>query len=81
MQIRLDPDVNALCIEFREGKGAKTVELAAMVYLDVDQQGAAIGPEFVDADDFLPFLRQHAAGDTVPARVRELLGAPAPAAS
>jgi uncharacterized protein YuzE len=78
MQIRLDPDVNALYIEFREGKVAKTIELADMVYLDVDHQGDALGLEFVNADDFIPFLREHAGAADVPAELRELIHAPAP---
>lgn len=30
--------------------------------------------EFVNADDFIPFLREHAGGVEVPAELRELLG-------
>lgn len=77
MQIRLDRDMNALYIEFREGQVAKTVELGEMVYMDVDGQGSALGLEFVNADDFVPFLREHAEGRDVPVQLRDLLGAPA----
>ena len=74
MQIRLDPDVNALYIEVRAGEVAKTVEVSEMVYLDVDEGGAPLGLEFVNADDFIPFLREHAGGAEVPDELRELLG-------
>jgi len=75
MQFRLDQEVNALYIEFREGEVAKTIELAETVYMDVDGQGSALGLEFVNAADFLPFLREHVGGRNVPAPLRELLGA------
>ena len=77
MQIRLDPDVNALYIEVRAGEVAKTLEVSESVFVDVDEEGAPLGMEFVNADDFIPFLREHAGGVEVPAELRELLGAPA----
>jgi len=76
MQIRLDPDVNALYIEFREGDVAKTIEVAEMVYLDVDDQGSALGLEFVNADDFIPFLREQSDSANVPRQLREFIAAP-----
>lgn len=40
MQIRLDPDVNALSIEVRAGEVAKTLEVSESVFVDVDEEGA-----------------------------------------
>ena len=74
MQIRLDPDVNALYIEVRAGAVAKTLEVSEMVFVDVDDTGAPLGIEFVNADDFIPFLRDHAADLDVPSELREILG-------
>ena len=76
MQIRLDPDVNALYIEVRAGEVAKTLEVSESVFVDVDEEGAPLGMEFVNADDFIPFLREHAGGVEVPAELRDLLEAP-----
>ncbi len=74
MQIRLDPDVNALYIEVRAGAVAKTLEVSEMVFVDVDDTGAPLGIEFVNADDVIPFLRDHAADLDVPSKLREILG-------
>lgn len=76
MKIKLDADVNALYIAFREGTVARTIELAEMVFADLDD-GEPIGLEFVNADDFVPFMRGHAGGANVPPQLRELLGAAA----
>ncbi len=76
MQIRLDPDVNALYIEVRAGEVAKTLEVSESVFVDVDEEGTPLGMEFVNADDFIPFLREHAGGVEVPAELRDLLEAP-----
>lgn len=72
MRIRLDPDVNARYVAFRDA-----VELAEMVYADMDEHDEPLGLEFVNADDFLPFLRERAGDATLPPRLRELLGAAA----
>ncbi len=74
MRIKLDPDVNALYITFREGTVARTIEIAEMVYADLDEDGEPIGLEFVSADDFVPFMRDHAGDASVPPQLRELLG-------
>jgi uncharacterized protein YuzE len=58
-QFRLDPDVNALYIRFSAGEVSRTLELEEFVYVDIDAQGEAVGVEFVNADDFMPFLRRH----------------------
>jgi uncharacterized protein YuzE len=39
MQFRFDEDANALYIALHEGKVARTIELADMVYVDVDARG------------------------------------------
>lgn len=77
MQIRLDRDVNALYIALQEGKVAKTLELAELVYADVDEQGKPLGLEFVNADDFIPFLRERVGDIDIPESVREVFGASA----
>jgi uncharacterized protein YuzE len=77
MQIRLDRDVNALYITLQEGKVARTLELAELVYADIDEQGEPLGLEFVNADDFIPFLRERAGDVDLPASVRAVFGASA----
>ena len=72
MEIRLDRDVNALYIRLCAGKVSRTVELTDSVYVDMDDQDAPLGIEFISADEFVPFLREHADDETIPPRVREL---------
>jgi uncharacterized protein YuzE len=72
VEIRLDRDVNALYIRLRAGKVSRTVELTDSVYVDMDDQDAPLGIEFINADEFVPFLREHADDETIPPRVREL---------
>jgi uncharacterized protein YuzE len=72
MQIRLDRDVNALYIALRPGRVSKTVELTDTVYVDMDDQDTPIGIEFVNADEFVPFLRDHADDTAIPPQIREL---------
>ena len=66
MTIKLDPDVNALYIRFTPGTVHRTVEVEASVYVDVDDQDTPLGMEFVNADDFLPYLRRHAGEIPIP---------------
>jgi uncharacterized protein YuzE len=73
MQIRLDRDVNALYITFQPGNVSRTVELTDTVYVDLDAQGNPLGIEFVDADEFIPFLREHADDTDVPPQIREMV--------
>jgi uncharacterized protein YuzE len=72
MQIRLDRDVNALYIALRPGKVSRTVELTDTVYVDMDDKDTPIGIEFVNADEFVPFLREHADDADIPPQVRQL---------
>lgn len=72
MEFQLDQDVNALYIKLRPGVVSRTVELTEAVYVDMDAEDAPLGIEFVNADDFVPFLREHASDDGIPPQVREL---------
>jgi uncharacterized protein YuzE len=53
-------------VRFRRGKVAETVEVEHMIVVDLDADGQPLGIEFVNADDFLPFLRRHAEPLTLP---------------
>lgn len=84
MQFRFDPEANSLYISLSKGEVVRTIELNDMVYVDVDTQGEILGIEFVDADEFIPFLRQSETAARVPGadalptlirdRVRALFG-------
>ncbi|MBA2277005.1 MAG: DUF2283 domain-containing protein [Chloroflexia bacterium] len=56
--MRYDAEVDALYLRLREGEVAATIEVEEMVYLDVDNEGRAVGIEFVSGADFLPFLQR-----------------------
>jgi uncharacterized protein YuzE len=64
----LDEDVNALYVRVKTGTVAKTLKISDSVFLDVDRQNRTIGIEFVDADEFLPFIKQHHGRLGIPAR-------------
>ena len=51
---------------------AQTIALTDMVYADVDAEGAPVGIEFTDADEFVPFLRGHSDDAELPHEIREL---------
>jgi uncharacterized protein YuzE len=72
MDLRLDRDVNALSIRLREGQVARTVEVTATIEADADAAGWTLGVEFVDADGFIPFLRDRAGDDRLAPEVRPL---------
>lgn len=72
VEFQLDREVNALYIKLGPGNVERTIMLTDAVYADVDAQGTPIGLEFIDADDFVPFLRDHADDGALPPRVREL---------
>jgi uncharacterized protein YuzE len=74
VEFRLDSDVNALYIRFMAGKVARTVEWEEMVYVDLDADGHPIGVEFVNADDFVPFLRRHEGSLELPTQITNQLG-------
>jgi uncharacterized protein YuzE len=49
-------------------------ESAEMVYVDLDANGHPIGVEFVNADDFVPFLRRHEGNLQLPTEITNHLG-------
>ena len=59
IQFRHDADVNALYIKILDAPVARTIELETCIYVDLDADDQPLGVEFVNADDFLPFLRRH----------------------
>ena len=70
MHFRLDPEVNALYITLRQGDVARTIEVTDTIYVDLDAQGTPLGIEFINADEFIPFLRDHADDVDIPPQVR-----------
>ncbi len=72
MEFQLDREVNALYIKLRPGRVSRTLELTDTVYVDMDAEDAPLGIEFVNADEFVPFLRDHANNAAIPPQVREL---------
>jgi uncharacterized protein YuzE len=73
LKFRLDTEVNALYIRFMPGKVEQTVEWEDLVYIDIDAEGRPLGVEFVNADDFVPFLRRHKGNLNLPAEVNDHL--------
>jgi uncharacterized protein YuzE len=71
MQIQFDRDVNAMYIEITSGEVGETIEVTNTIYVDVNHEGRPLGVEFLDADEFLPFLRQELGDAEVPSDVRE----------
>ncbi|HEY7035465.1 MAG TPA: DUF2283 domain-containing protein [Thermomicrobiales bacterium] len=69
MEIRYDAEVKALYIRLAVGEVDHTTEVEEFVYLDVDQEGRPLGLEFVDAEDFFPFLERHGGKICVPTHV------------
>lgn len=72
MEFQLDRDVNALYIQLRTGKAARTIEVTDTIYVDMDARDTPLGIEFTNADEFLPFLRSQADNTDIPPQVREL---------
>jgi uncharacterized protein YuzE len=72
MRFELDRDINALYIRLRPGDVTRTIELTDSVYADLDAEDAPLGIEFINADEFVPFLRDRAHDTDLPPRVREL---------
>ena len=71
MQIQFDRDVNALYIEIARGEVTRTIEVTGTIYLDVDREGRPLGLEFLDANEFLPFVRQEPGDIDIPAQVHD----------
>lgn len=71
IQFEYSPDENLLYVALGEGPAAETIEVEESVYIDVDTDGRPIGIEFLNADDFLPFLGRHGGRLTLPEHVEE----------
>jgi uncharacterized protein YuzE len=69
VEIRYDREVKSLYIRLAAGDIDHTTEVEEFVYLDVDQEGRPLGIEFVDAEDFFPFLERHGGKICLPTRV------------
>ena len=74
MHFQLDRDVNALYIWLRPGTVSRTMELTDTVFVDLDAADTTLGLEFINADEFIPFLRDHSDDADIPPQVRELFG-------
>jgi uncharacterized protein YuzE len=59
IQVRRDPDINAVYVQLREGKVHRTEEVEDAVYVDIDADGNPIGIELLHAEDALPFVQKH----------------------
>ena len=66
MRIEYSPTAGALYLRLQAGDVARTIEIEDMVYVDVDANGQPLGVEFVDAQEFLPYLERHAGVLDVP---------------
>ena len=69
IRFEYSPDENLLYVALGEGPAAETLEVEESVYVDLDADGRPIGIEFLQADDFLPFLLRHGGQLTLPERV------------
>lgn len=56
MILQYSPDGHLLYVQLRDDAIVETVEVERDVYLDIDADGRPVGVEFVNADDFFPFL-------------------------
>ena len=57
--IEFDDEANALYVILEAGTVAQTIMVRPSVNVDVDANGTILGYEFVNADRFLPFLREY----------------------
>jgi uncharacterized protein YuzE len=74
MQFQLDRKLNALYVSLREAPVAKTVEITDTIYYDIDDSGNLLGVEFLNADEFIPFIRNQGEGVPIPPQVLDLIG-------
>lgn len=51
MEITYDPKADALNITFKEGRAAKTVEIAPEINLDLDKKGKPLYLEIIGASE------------------------------
>jgi uncharacterized protein YuzE len=69
MRLEIDTEAQALYLRLRAGTVAESVELADMVFMDVDHQQRPIGIEFVDLDAFTVFFDQPHPVVSIPPRL------------
>jgi uncharacterized protein YuzE len=72
MEFQVDRDVNALYIKLRAGYVARTIELTDSLSVDMDADDMPLGLAFINADEFVPFLRDHANDADSPPWLREM---------
>ena len=72
VECQLDREVNALYIRLGPGKAARAIAVTDSVYADVDADGTPIGLVFVNADQFVPILRQNTDDTDLPPEIRKL---------
>ena len=73
LHMQHDRDSNALYVRVRSGRVAKTVTIdeERMIYADLARDGRLLGVEFVNADDFVPFLKTAEGSSDVAERLQE----------
>ena len=69
IRFEYSPDEKLLYVATGNGPVAETIEVEESVYVDLDADARPIGIEFLNADDFLPFLARHGGQLTLPERV------------
>lgn len=74
LHMQHDRDSNALYVRVRSGRVAKTVTIdeERMIYADLARDGRLLGVEFVNADDFVPFLKTAEGSSDVAERLQEV---------
>jgi uncharacterized protein YuzE len=72
MEFQVDRDVNALYIKLRAGHVARTIELTDSLSVDMDADDTPLGLAFINAGEFVPFLRDHDNDAYSPPRLREI---------
>ncbi|MGH2561944.1 MAG: DUF2283 domain-containing protein [Thermomicrobiales bacterium] len=71
IQFEYSSDENLLYVAMGDGPAAETIEVEESVSIDVAADGRPIGIEFLNADDFLPFLARNGGRLTLPEHVEE----------
>jgi uncharacterized protein YuzE len=66
LQLTYSASGNALYLQLREADASETVELTENVYVDLGEDGTAIGVEFANAGDFLNFLTRNGGEFVIP---------------
>ncbi len=73
MKIEYDSQADALYIQLRKGKIARTVETSHYIYADVDEEGQPLGLEIL-------FVKRHLRPEDLTSITFNILGAAQPAA-